>query len=158
MADKLNLNRNTVNFYWKTQDKRMSKILSMMEDVEHWVVDDSSDDVAKELISFGKKLSSITSTGLSKKSDDITTVMTYILSSKSLRLLNWIDDSFPGVPFHYIMEAKSRDNWEPGKLLLDRLITIRTLSLLGLIFAPMRTKLISSLLENDDEDYDDDIE
>ena len=28
------------NFYWKTQDPRMMKILSMMESVEPWVVDD----------------------------------------------------------------------------------------------------------------------
>lgn len=157
MNDKLNLNKSSVDFYWKSQDPRMLKILSMMEAVEPWVVDDV-EFVAKELISFGRKMNGVSpevlTSRLSNKSSDITTIMTYIFSGKSMRLLNWIDDNFPGLSFHYIMEARHReeDDWEPGKLLLDRLKTIKTLSLMGLIFAPMRTKLISSLLEDSEDD------
>ena len=47
MADKLNLTKNSVDFYWKSKDERMLKILSMMEAVEPWVVD-NVESVAKE--------------------------------------------------------------------------------------------------------------
>lgn len=153
--NKLNLNKSSVNFHWKSQDPRMLKILSMMEAVEPWVVDDV-EIVAKELVDFGKKIGNAKSAQLSKTSEEITLVMAYIFSSKSLRLLNWLDENYPGLSFHYVMEARHQEDWEPGKLLLDRLKTIKTLSLLGLIFSPMRTRLISGLLEedigNDDEE------
>ena len=151
MSEKLNLSKSTVNFYWKTQDPRMMKILSMMESVEPWVVDDV-ESVARELISFGKKMSSAKAGHLSRHSDEITLIMTYIFSGKAMRLLNWLDDNYPGLSFYYVMEARQKDDWEPGRLLLDRLKTIKTLSLLGTIFAPMRTKLIAGLLDEDDED------
>lgn len=153
-TEKLNLNKNSVDFYWKNQDSRMLKILTMMESVEPWIVDDT-ESVARELINFGKKLSEVKTSTLSKHSDEITTVMTYIFSGKSMRLLNWIDENFPGLSFHYVMEARHNEDWEAGKLLLDRLKTIKTLSLLGLIFQPMRTRLISGLLEEDDDNEDD---
>jgi hypothetical protein len=154
MTDKLNLNKNSVDFYWKNQDARMLKILSMMESVEVWALD-NSEEVAKELCEFGKKMSIAKTSQLSRHSENITLVMTYIFSGKAMRLLNWIDENFPGLSFHYVMEARHREGWEPGRLLLDRLKTIKTLSLLGLIFAPMRTRLISGLLEDDEEEDDD---
>lgn len=146
--NKLNLNKRAVNFHWKSQDPRMLKILSMMEAVEPWVVDEV-EFVAKDLVEFGKKLVKAKSPQLSKNSEEITLIMAYIFSSKSLRLLNWIDENYPGLSFHYVMEARHKEDWEPGRLLLDRLKTIKTLSLLGLIFSPMRTRLISGLLEED---------
>ncbi|NCQ52314.1 hypothetical protein GW796_10615 [archaeon] len=156
MSEKLNLNKSAVDFYWKTQDQRMLKILSMMEAVEPWVVDDV-ESVAKELVSFGKKISLAKTGQLSQNSDDVTLVMTYIFSGKALRMLNWLDDNYPGLSFHYVMEARQREDWEAGRLLLDRLKTIKTLSLLGMIFTPMRTRLISGLLDDDDDD-DDEVE
>ena len=153
MTEKLNLNKTSVDFHWKTQDPRMLKILNMMEAVEPWVVDDA-ETVARELITFGKRLGEVNTGQLSRHSDEITLIMTYIFSGKSMRLLNWLDENFPGLSFHYVMEARHREDWEAGKLLLDRLKTIKTLSLLSKIFQPMRTRLISGLLEEDDEDDD----
>lgn len=154
MTEKLNLNKKNVDFYWKDKDPRMLKILTMMEAVEPWVVDDI-ESVSKELVDFGKKISSAKTNQLSDNTDSIVLLMTYIFSSRSMRLLNWIDDNFPGLSFHYVMEARQRDDWEAGKLLLDRLKTIKTLSLLPKIFAPMRTRLIANLLEDDDDEDDD---
>lgn len=151
MSEKLNLSKSSVDFHWKTKDPRMLKILSMMEAVEPWIVDDV-ESVAKELVNFGKKVSIAKTSQLSRHSEDITVVMTYVFSGKSMRLLNWLDENFPGLSFHYVMEARHREDWEPGKLLLDRLKTIKTLSLMGLIFAPMRTRLISGLLDEDEDD------
>ncbi len=155
MSEKLNLNKSSVEFYWKTKDPRMQKILSMMESVEPWVVDDV-ESVARELVNFGKKIATVKTSHLSRSSEEITVIMTYIFSGKSLRLLNWLDDNYPGLSFHYVMEARQREDWEAGRLLLDRLKTIKTLSLLGMIFTPMRTRLISGLLEEDDDEDEED--
>lgn len=151
MLDKLNLSKSSVAYHWKTKDPRMLKILSKMEDVEPWTVDDI-ESVAKEIVGFGKNLSTAKTIQLSRHYEDITVVMTYIYSGKSMRLLNWLDENFPGLSFHYVMEARHREDWEAGKLLLDRLKTIKTLSLLSQIFAPMRTRLISGLLEDDEDE------
>lgn len=151
MSDNLKLNKNAVDFHWKSQDPRMYKILTAMEAVEPWVVDDV-ESVARELVEFGKKISKAHTSQLSKTSEEITIIMTYIFSSKSMRILNWLDDNSPGLSFHYVMEARHRSDWEPGRLLLDRLKTIKTLSLLSHIFSPMRTRLISGLLEDENED------
>lgn len=155
MSEKLNLNKSAVDFYWKTQDPRMLKILTMMENVEPWIVDDV-DSIAKELVNFGKKINKAKTGQLSQHSDELTIVMTYIFSGKAMRMLNWLDDNYPGLSFHYVMEARQKEDWEAGKLLLDRLKTIKTLSLLGMIFTPMRTRLISGLLEEDEEEIEED--
>ena len=153
MSEKLNLNKSAVEFHWKKQDPRMHKILTMMEAVEPWVVDDV-ESVARELVEFGKKISNAKTGQLSQTSQEVTVIMTYIFSGKSMRLLSWLDENYPGLSFHYVMEARHREDWEPGRLLLDRLKTIKTLSLLSKIFAPMRTRLIAGLLEEDQESDD----
>lgn len=152
MSEKLNLNQSNVNFYWKNIDPRMSKIITIMERVEHWVVDDV-ESVARELISVGKKMSSSGRTSLTRKSDDLIVVMAYITCGKALRILNWLDDHHNGLSFHYVTEARQMEDFDPGKLLLDRLKTIKTLSLLTKVFSPTRTRLISEILrEKEDED------
>lgn len=148
MSEKLILSKSSVDFYWKHLDERMLKIITMMENVEPWVVDDT-EQVATKLIEFGKNISNAKTGQLSQHSEDITTIMTYIFAGKALRLLNWLDDKYPGLSFHYIMEARQREDWDSGRLLLERLKTIKTLSLLGHIFTPMRTRLISSLLDEE---------
>ena len=148
MIENLNLNKKSVDFYWKSLNPRMIKILSRMESVEPWVVDDV-ESVARELVDFGKKISKVNVSQLSQSSEEITTIMTYIFSSKSMRLLNWLDENFPSLSFHYVMEARHRDDWESGKLLLDRLKTIKTLSLLGFVFSSRRSRLISGLLDEE---------
>ncbi len=149
MAEKVILKKSSVNIYWKTQDPRMLKVLNLMETAEPWVVDDV-DSVARELVNFGKRLGNARATHLSSNSDEITIVLTYISSGKAMRIMNWLDDNFPGLSFFYVMEARSKEDWDPGRLLLDRLKTIKTLSLLGSLFSPMRANLIINFLEDDE--------
>lgn len=147
--DKLNLNQANVNFYWKGQDPKIAKIISVMEKVEHWVVDDI-DAVSKELINIGKKMNTTDKSKLAKNSDQLIEVMAYITSGKALRLLNWLDDNHSGLSFQYVMEARQTDD-DTGKLLIDRLKTIKTLSLLNKVFSPSRTRLITELLKDSEK-------
>lgn len=144
--EKLNLNQANVNFYWKGQDQKIAKIISVMEKVEHWVVDDI-DAVSKELINIGKKMNTTDKSKLAKNSDQLIEIMAYITSGKALRLLNWLDDNHSGLSFQYVMEARQTDD-DTGKLLIDRLKTIKTLSLLNKVFSPSRTRLITELLKD----------
>ncbi len=156
-SEKLNLNKNAVDFYWRVLDPRMLKILTMMErPEEEWVID-NIEQVAKELSDFGKKLGNFKDSEKMKDNyETMITVMTYIFSSKSIRLLSWFDKKFSGVSIQYVMHSKNQPDWEPGNLFLDRLITIKTLSMLGLIFNPVRTRLLMTMLEEEDDDDDDD--
>lgn len=132
----------------------MLKILNMMERVEDWVIDDI-EQVAKELYEFGRKLGTFKDSEKMKDNyETMITIMTYVFSSKSIRLLSWFDKKFSGVSIQYIMHSKNHPDWEPGNLLLDRLITIKTLSMLGLIFNPVRTRLLMAMLEEEDDDDD----
>lgn len=156
--ERLNLNKNAVDFYWRMLDPRMLKILTMMDEADKWAVD-NIEEVSKELYEFGRKLGQFKDSEKMKDNyETMITVMTYIHSSRSIRLLNWFDKKFSGVSIQYIMYSKNAPEWEPGRLLLDRLITIKTLSMLSLIFNPVRTRLLMTMLEEDDEDEDEDID
>ncbi len=151
-TEKLNLSKLNINAFWKNADTRMARAISIMENVEHWTVDDD-EAVARGLIDFGKKMSSASKQSLTRHSEDVISIMAYISCGKALKIMNWLDENHPGLSFHYVMESRQIDDWEPGRLLLDRLRTVHTLTLLSKIFSPSRTRLISELLkENKDDD------
>lgn len=149
--ERLNFNSTIINNFWKNSDVKVSKAISIMEKVEHWVVDDV-DSVAKELIALGKKMSDVSKESLNEHAEDIIVIMAYISCGKALRLLNWIDESYPSLSFYYVMNARQTiEDSDQSRLLIDRLQTIKTLSLLGKVFSPSRTRLITELLKEKGE-------
>lgn len=150
MKNNLELNKRNVDMFWKTQDQRLYKMIAVMEGVEPWVIDDV-ESVAKQIVLFGSKMGSVKISKLSVYHKEMITVMTYICCGKALRMLNWIDNKFPGVAFHYVVESRDATDWDAGRLLLDRLSTIKSLDLLSKIFTPMRTRLISGVLGNSED-------
>ena len=144
----LNLKKSIVTEYWKKADPRMARILSVMENVEHWTVDDTQS-VADAISDLAKKMDKSSKETLAKLSEELLYVMGYISSSKALRMVKWMDESHPGLSVHYIMEARQMQEWPPARLLLDRLQTIKSLSLMGKVFAASRTKLIAALLKDE---------
>ena len=150
--NKLNFNKTIVNNFWKTSDQKVAKAISVMENVEHWVVDDV-DSVAKELIALGKKMAEVSKEALNENAEELIFVMAYISCGKALRLLNWIDASHPSLSFYYVMNARQTiEESDQARLLIDRLQTIKLLSMLGKIFSPSRTRLISELLKEKNSD------
>ena len=143
--NELNLLKGVVENYWKNKDRQLSNILSKMEKSESWIVDDA-ESVSRSLIELGKSISNSSNANLIKYSHEITFVIAYIYSSKAIRLLNWFDENFPGLVLNYLTEAY-RSKGAPGKLLIERLKTLKTLSLLGEIFHPKRSDYITNLLE-----------
>lgn len=149
--ERLNFNSKIINNFWKNSDQKVAKAISIMEKVEHWVVDDV-ESVAKELMTLGKKMSDVSKDSLNEHAEDIIVIMAYISCGKALRLLNWIDDSYPSLSFYYVMNARQTiEDSDQSRLLIDRLQTIKTLSLLGKVFSPARTRLITELLKEKGE-------
>lgn len=145
----LNLKKSIVGEYWKKTDPRLARILSVMENVEHWIVDDV-ESVAQALADVGKKMDKSSKRTLASLSEELIFAMAYIASGKFFRMVKWMDDSHPGLSVHYIMEARTMQNdWPPARLMVDRIQTIHSLQLMGRVFAPSRTRLIAELLRDD---------
>ena len=145
----LNLKKSIVSEYWKKTDPRLARILSVMENIEHWIVDDV-DSVAQALADVGKKMDKSSKKTLATLSEELMFAMAYIASGKFFRMVKWMDESHPGLSVHYIMEARQMQNdWPPAKLMVDRIQTINSLQLMGRVFAPSRTRLIAELLRDD---------
>lgn len=149
--EKLNLNKPAVEFHWKCTDQRLAKVLQMMERVEHWTVDDV-ESVVRELINLGKKISTSDRDSLTSSSESILLVMAYINCGKAMRIMNWLDENHPGLSFHYTLEARQMDDTDAGRLMIDRLRAIKTVQLLSEIFTPSRTRLITEILKEKNEE------
>lgn len=148
MSEKLNFNKTAVNHFWKQNEPKIAKAISIMENVEHWVVDDV-ESVAKELIEFGKKLSETSKDKINENSQEVIFITAYIACGKALRLLNWLDENYPSLSFYYVMNARQNsDESEQARLLIDRLQTLKTISMLGKVFSPTRTRIINELLKD----------
>lgn len=145
----LNLKKSVVGEYWKKTDPRLARILSVMENIEHWIVDDV-ESVAQTLADVGKKMDKSSKKTLATLSEELIFAMAYIASGKFFRMVKWMDESHPGLSVHYIMEARQMQaDWAPAKLMIDRIQTINSLQLMGRVFAPSRTRLIAQLLHDD---------
>ena len=144
-----NLGKSAVQRYWEGRDRRMGKVLHVMENVEDWVVDDV-ESVARELVNLGRQMSTASKRKLTRHAQDLMMVMAYISCGKALRLLNWLDEVYPGLTFHYAMEARQIDNEDAPRLMLDRLRTMNNLGLLSKVFAPARSRLILELLADEE--------
>jgi hypothetical protein len=145
----LNLKKSIVGEYWKKTNSRLARILSVMENVEHWIVDDV-ESVAQALTDVGKKMDKSSKHTLASLSENVIYAMAYISSGKFFRMINWMDESHPGLSVHYIMDARQMQNdWAPARLMVDRIQTINSLQLIGQVFAPSRTRLIAELLRDD---------
>lgn len=145
----LNLKKSIVGEYWKKTDPRLARILSVMENIEHWIVDDV-ESVAEALAGVGKKMDKSSKKTLATLTEEVIFAMAYIASGKFFRMVKWMDESHPGLSVHYIMEARQmQTDWAPAKLMVDRIQTINSLQLMGRVFAPSRTRLIAELLRDD---------
>lgn len=145
----LNLKKSVVSEYWKKTDPRLARVLGVMENVEHWTVDDV-ESVAVGLTEMGKKMDKTSKRALASLSEELIYVMAYISSSKFFRMIKWMDESHPGLSVHFIMEARQmQQEWTPARLMVDRIQTINSLQLMGRVFAPSRTRLIAELLKDD---------
>lgn len=145
----LNLKKSVVTDFWQRTDPRLARILSVMENIEHWIVDDV-ECVAQALADVGKRMDKSSKKTLATLSEELIYAMAYISSGKFFRMVKWMDESHPGLSVHYIMGARQMQaNFAPARLMVDRIQTIHSLKLMGQVFAPSRTRLIAELLRDE---------
>lgn len=151
----LNLRNNVVSEYWRTRDKRMQIILEWMESFEEWRLDDD-EDFSKALLALQPKLDTATRTGILDNSKRILEVMGYMSASRAMRLMQWMDEKFEkSVAVDYVQQAQEFSDNPTHQLMLDRLRALQSLAMLGKVFSPGRTTLITRLLKEQNEQQDD---
>lgn len=142
----VNLRKSVVNDFWKKRDERIARILGFMENVEDWMVDDQEAVIAA-LSGLAQRIDQSNGKALATHPDALLNIMAYMSSSRAMRLLEWLDTRFHNeLALQLVERATSRETDARAQLLLERLQTLRSLALLGRIFSPSRTRLVSELL------------
>lgn len=146
----LNLKKSIVDDYWRKTSPRMSKVISIMQDVEFWLLDDKKE-VNDALNVLAKSMDKANRSTLLDQASSILYVMAYISSGKSLRMMSWFDEKHQnGLTVDLVDAAKKNPENTHARLLLDRLQTIKSLSLMNKVFAQSRTRLIIEILKGND--------
>lgn len=142
----VNLRTSVVQDFWRNRDERIARILGYMENVENWMVDDQ-EAVIGALTKLAQRIDKSNGKLLSSRTDALLDIMAYMSSSRAMRLLEWLDSRFHNeLALQLVERATSRHDDPRAQLLLDRLQTLRSLALLGRIFSPSRTRLVSEVL------------
>lgn len=146
----LNLDPDFIEQYWKNEGIECYKLLNETSKLETWTLTDNPIFKAK-LKEFTDIYRSCPTREWSDNSDEITDLMTYMTISQFAFFFHYIDSTYPGLSFHFVMEARHNSDWRAGELLLKRIKLLKEYGFLNKIFAPMRTRLISGLIESDVE-------
>jgi hypothetical protein len=149
----LNLRENVVADYWRTRDKRMQIILEWMEGMEEWRLDDDQD-FSRSLLDLQPRLEKASRGGMLDISGDFLKVMAYMSASRAMRLMEWMDGKFDkslSVEYVQVAQDYAAEN-ATHQLMLDRLRALHSVSLLGKVFSPQRTQIITRLLIEQNED------
>lgn len=147
-AASVNLRTSVVQDFWRNRDDRIARILGYMEDVEDWMVDDH-EAVLGELTKLAERIHNSNGHKLADRTDAVLNILAYMSSSRAMRLLEWLDYRFHNeLALQLVERAAERGDDPRAQLLIDRLQTLRSLALLGRIFSPSRTRLVSDLLRD----------
>ena len=149
MELRLNLNPDFINRYWKSADIIFHDLLNDATKLETWTLTNEP--------SFQAKLKELTSSCVNfptkhfvDNDNQVVEMMSYMNISQFAYFFHYLDNTYPGLSFHYIMETKHKENWLAGELLLKRITLIDQWGHLNKICSPVRTRLIHSILEADD--------
>ncbi len=137
--------------YWKNyNDSMIYRVISFMESVEHWIIDNPEIDQAMEKL--GNNLENVTNFELANE-DHYIKIANFLKMPRVLRLLQAIDTTHPGSASRLLMyaEENSNDSDDAAGLFLRRNIVFERLRLLARIFAPERFAILAKAVEREDE-------
>ena len=145
----LSLKKSLVDDYWRKVSQRMAKNIEIMESVEFWLLDENKE-VNDALAGLTKALSRSNENDIMKNMEKILYVMSYISSGKSLRLMKWFDEEFnsDSLTINITKYAKENIDNTHNRLLLDRLQTVKSLSLMMKVFSANRSRHINEILSS----------
>lgn len=136
-------------FWHDYRDPMIYRVVSFMESVEEWTLDNDAD-LEAAMQRLGDALEDIGNIDLQNEQEFIK-VATYIKAGRGLRLLQTLDTAFPGAASKLLMYAEehSTSSDDISGLFLRRNIVFERLRLLGRVFAPERLALLVKALESE---------
>lgn len=146
----LNLRKSAVLRHWQTKSPRMNRVVGLMETMEDWVMDENPE-VDRNLQKMGSRVERATPDQILRKSDPLLTVMAYLSSGRSLMMMDWMDTHYNGrVSLRLLDHARQTQDQPTSRLMLERLQTLNSLSLLPEVFSAHRLRFIYQILEDMD--------
>jgi intracellular multiplication protein IcmW len=133
--------------YWfEYKDQTIYRVLSFMESVENWTVDDSPE-LEEAMKNLGTALDDIGNIDLQKE-DDLIKLALHLKAARMLRLLQSLDTANPGTASKILTYAEQNSTAPtdvPG-LFLRRNVVFERLRLLGRVLSADRLMLIIKAL------------
>lgn len=145
-------NKAAHQFWYEYKDPAIYRVISFMEGVEQWTVDED-ESLEAGMQRLGQTLEDVGNIDLQNE-DDFIRVAAYIKAGRSLRLLQSMDTAHPGAASKLLMHAEevSQTSDDTPGLFLRRNIVFERLRLLGRVFAPRRFELVLRAIEGDDDE------
>jgi intracellular multiplication protein IcmW len=147
------LSHQTVHQFWKDYpDPMIYRVISFMESVEDWTIDDKPS-VEAALNELADELEKIGEIEIGAE-EDLITLCASIRTGRCLRLLMCLDTAHPGAASKVLMHAEENtksDNDIAG-IFLRRNIVFERLRLLGRVFSQERFELVANALEESSYD------
>jgi intracellular multiplication protein IcmW len=143
-------NQATHKFWFDYPDPMIYRVISFMESVEDWTLD-GDPDLEAALKKLGDTLEDIGNLDLQEE-DKFIRIITYIKTSRLLRVLQCMDTAHPGAASKLLMHAENTTTSSsdvPG-LFLRRNIVFERLRLLARVFSSERFALITKALEEEE--------
>jgi intracellular multiplication protein IcmW len=141
------LSHDGVHQFWKDYpDGMIYRVVSFMEGVEHWTVDEDPE-FETAIQGLADSLETIGNYELGHQQSFIT-LCTYIKMARMLRLLQTIDTAHPGGASKILMyaEENSTSSEDVPGIFLRRNIVFERLRLLGRVFANERIEIVMKAL------------
>jgi len=142
------LSHKAVHQFWKTyQDPNIYRVISFMEGVEDWTLDNDPN-LEAAITKLGSLLEEAGNIDL-KQEASLLDLVANIKTGRGLRLLMGLDMAYPGAAAKVIMHAEknSKSPKDTAGFFLRRNIVFERLRLLSRVFAPDRFTLITKALE-----------
>lgn len=147
----LDLRTDQLEKHWKAKDKRgrLNNILSLMDNIEHWTVDDN-ESIVKTLMDLSVAFENVLNLNpiFKENKDTILYIMAYISSSRAIRLYEWFGKNSKYKEFSDELIAYANDHIDEPvyAIFIERLNTFKKANLLYSIFATERINKILLIL------------
>ncbi len=148
------LSKHGVHLFWCEYDRRiLYRIVTSMERVEDWTVDDLGD-INRGFELLGQLLEDNPDASIAED-DDLVKLLSHTHIARTLRIMQYMDSVSPGSASKMLMNAekmKEADAEDPhAALFLSRNMVFERLQLIGRVFAPERINLVINALEKENE-------
>lgn len=152
-ARKLVFKENAIRNYWADTDPDLSApVLHEMDNKDTWTVVNHAgvQNVLSQLADNLRLVHEISDDEWNRYANDLLFILAYIPTSWVVRLLKWLEENRNTVFARLIYTAKIQSNNDeeylfcsPARLMMDRLLVIRNMSLTAAIFDASRSSFIN---------------